>query len=360
MSYLQLLILLLCYISPLPHSPLPPPPASSVCLISRDPQRTYKDLLAANDITFISRVVGIEKLKGKFKPFEARRQLMQEHDVFLCDEAVLDLMPSLLGKMFFEAKKQPLPVNMKRKDLKAELARAINSTAWRASPGTSHAVRIATAGHHAENEVEENVLAAIPSVIEAMYKQQRQPPRPTTKKKKGGPRPGEEAADGAENVPQELSREELAVEAWSDIKSIGIKTSASVMLPIWTCELDGARTEDKAAKGGVKKKSAAKAAEKEDEAMEETAAVEEPAPVAAKANGKKAKAEAAPASKSQEVKKDASKSKAASSKTADKKKVAPSSAAGQKAKGQATGAGSNAKVSVAAKRAAVKGKGKKA
>jgi ribosome biogenesis protein UTP30 len=76
-------------------------------LITKDPQREYKDLLASpeHNIKFISRVVGLAKLKGKFKPFEARRELLREHDMFLCDDRVLATMPKLLGSMFFDAKK---------------------------------------------------------------------------------------------------------------------------------------------------------------------------------------------------------------------------------------------------------------
>lgn len=44
-------------------------------------------------------------MKGKFKPFEARRELMRDHELFLCDERISQLVPGLLGKMFFEAKK---------------------------------------------------------------------------------------------------------------------------------------------------------------------------------------------------------------------------------------------------------------
>lgn len=91
--------------SQLPHPPLPPPPTTSVCLIVKDPQREYKDLLASSDIKFVSRVVGVKKLKGKFKPFEARRALMKEHELFLADERVMGLMPELLGKIFYESKK---------------------------------------------------------------------------------------------------------------------------------------------------------------------------------------------------------------------------------------------------------------
>lgn len=50
-------------------------------------------------------MVGLEKLKGKFKPFEARRALMREHELFLADERVMGLMPQLLGKVFYDSKK---------------------------------------------------------------------------------------------------------------------------------------------------------------------------------------------------------------------------------------------------------------
>jgi len=50
-------------------------------------------------------VVGVAKLKGKYKGFEERRQLLKENGLFLADERVVPLLPKLLGKMFFEAKK---------------------------------------------------------------------------------------------------------------------------------------------------------------------------------------------------------------------------------------------------------------
>ena len=47
----------------------------------------------------------MEKLKGKFKPFEARRTLLKENGLFLADERVIPLLPKLLGTKWFEAKK---------------------------------------------------------------------------------------------------------------------------------------------------------------------------------------------------------------------------------------------------------------
>lgn len=81
------------------------PRTTPICLLVKDPQREYKDLLAAQNVKFISRVVGVEKLKGKFKPFDARRELLRDHGLFLADDRIIPMLPTLLGKMFFDAKK---------------------------------------------------------------------------------------------------------------------------------------------------------------------------------------------------------------------------------------------------------------
>ena len=89
---------------PLKHS-LHDQSSLSVCLLVKDPQREYTDLLTTLNIKLIERVVGVSKLKGKFKAFDARRQLLQDHDLFLADDRILPLLPKLLGKKWFDAKK---------------------------------------------------------------------------------------------------------------------------------------------------------------------------------------------------------------------------------------------------------------
>lgn len=84
---------------------MPPPPASLVGLITKPPQRTYKDLLAGAGVGFVNRVVDTDKLRGKWRPFEARRNLCAENDVWLVDDRVVPSMPGLLGKVWFDAKK---------------------------------------------------------------------------------------------------------------------------------------------------------------------------------------------------------------------------------------------------------------
>ncbi|KIJ54798.1 hypothetical protein M422DRAFT_775026 [Sphaerobolus stellatus SS14] len=173
--------------------PLVDPRLTAVCLITKDPQREYKDLLDNKNVNFISRVVGVEKLKGKFKGFDARRLLLRENGLFLADDRVIPLLPKLLGKEWFKAKKQPIPVSLTKQDLKAELEKAISSTYFLQNQGTCTSVKIANVSHK-ESEVLANLKTAIPAVVS----------------KVGG---------------------------WENIQSLNIKTSTSVSLPIWTCPL---------------------------------------------------------------------------------------------------------------------------
>ncbi|KAI0315590.1 ribosomal protein L1p/L10e family-domain-containing protein [Amylostereum chailletii] len=178
---------------PVKH-PLVDPRTTPVCLITKDPQREYKDRLEADGIKFVNRVVGVTKLKGKFKPFEARRLLLQENGLFLADERIVPLLPALLGKIFFKAKKQPIPVNLTRKDLKGELERAISSTYMHQNQGTCTSVKIAALSH-TPAQVLANLEAALPAVVKALK--------------------GE----------------------WDNVQSLSIKTNASAALPIWSCVL---------------------------------------------------------------------------------------------------------------------------
>ncbi|KAH8114552.1 ribosomal protein L1 [Phellopilus nigrolimitatus] len=191
---------------PLVH-PIVDPRITPVCLITKDPQREYKDLLESHNIKFISRVVGITKLKGKFKPFEARRMLMKENGLFLADERVVPLLPGLLGKIFFDAKKQPIPVSLTKKDLKGELERAVSSTFMHQNQGTCTSVKIGIITQSPEH-ILDNLKTALPAIV---------------KRIEGG---------------------------WDNIQSFHVKTNSSVSLPIWACNLgegDGGRWEAKAA-----------------------------------------------------------------------------------------------------------------
>ena len=72
----------------------------SVCLIVKDPQSEWKEKLAGLKV---DKIIGVSKLRAKYKPYEAKRQLCASYDLFLGDERVVELLPKMLGKTFFKA-----------------------------------------------------------------------------------------------------------------------------------------------------------------------------------------------------------------------------------------------------------------
>ncbi|KIM24721.1 hypothetical protein M408DRAFT_10855 [Serendipita vermifera MAFF 305830] len=210
---------------PLAH-PIVDPRVSSICLITKDPQRAYKDLLQKQNIGFISRVVGITKLKGKFSPYDARRQLAGDHGLFLADERIIPLLPKLLGKAFFKKKKQPIPVNLLKKDLKAELESAISSTYMHQNAGTSLAIKMGHTGMDARKLVA-NIEKATPAVARKLYA--------VNKRRKSGEK--NKPVVVKESMKSEEEKIQEREEAWENIQSLGIKTHSSVCLPIWSCSL---------------------------------------------------------------------------------------------------------------------------
>lgn len=98
----------------------------SICLVTKDPQRYYKDLMKSYNIS-VARVIGVGKLRKKFKELEAKRILCDNHDVFLVDDRVLPIIPRWFGNYFYRKGKAPIKVNLKKKNLKSEIEEATRS-----------------------------------------------------------------------------------------------------------------------------------------------------------------------------------------------------------------------------------------
>lgn len=101
---------------PVPHS-LHASPMTTICLITADPQRAFKDAIAHASFPTalfkrITRVIGLKKLSERYKSFESRRQLLREHDVFLADDRIITRLPQILGKTFYKGSKKPIPVSL--------------------------------------------------------------------------------------------------------------------------------------------------------------------------------------------------------------------------------------------------------
>ncbi len=48
-------------------------------------------------IAGVAKVIGLSKLKGKYEPFEAKRQLCNSYDLFVADDRVVPSLPKLIG-----------------------------------------------------------------------------------------------------------------------------------------------------------------------------------------------------------------------------------------------------------------------
>jgi ribosome biogenesis protein UTP30 len=55
-------------------------------------------------------VLGVSKLKTKYKQYEAKRQLLGGYDRFLADDRVVPLLARLLGSKFWQRKRYHSPM----------------------------------------------------------------------------------------------------------------------------------------------------------------------------------------------------------------------------------------------------------
>ncbi|KAF8924339.1 ribosomal protein L1p/L10e family-domain-containing protein [Dissophora ornata] len=173
---------------PLKHSIIAPD--AEVCLFVKDPQKDYKRLLEQKNVESVSKVIGVSKLRAKYKPYEAKRQLCASYGMFLADARVVAVLPKLLGKTFFLKKKQPIPVDMTKGDLKKEIERAMGSTYMHLTSGTCMAVKVGLTSQSA-SEITANIQTAMPYIIAKIPRQ------------------------------------------WKNIQAINLKTNDSIALPIF-------------------------------------------------------------------------------------------------------------------------------
>ncbi|KAL1954545.1 hypothetical protein VTO42DRAFT_1055 [Malbranchea cinnamomea] len=178
---------------PVPHS-LYTSESLRICLITADPQRAVKDVVA--DPSFpkslssrTTKIIGYSKLKDRYKSFESRRQLLAEHDVFLADDRIIMRLIQTLGKTFFKSSKRPIPIRieeiqkvngkrLKKEEKKRpppdekyaavaspevvakEIERTLNTVPVHLAPATTAAVKVGLAGFTPE-QLSQNIQAVV-------------------------------------------------------------------------------------------------------------------------------------------------------------------------------------------------------
>ncbi len=211
-----------------PHS-INSSPSLSICLITADPQRAVKDVVA--DPTFpaslsarIGKVIGFSKLKAKYHSFESRRQLLAEHEVFLADDRIITRLVETLGKIFYkDSAKRPIPIRISKQE-KVD-GKRIKPNNNRKSPSEDHSATVASPSIVAK-EIQ-SALNAVPISL----------------------RPGTNAAvrvGRASFTPTQLSEniatvapaliDRYVARGWRNVKGIHIKSPNSAALPIWLAD----------------------------------------------------------------------------------------------------------------------------
>ncbi|EMC96628.1 hypothetical protein BAUCODRAFT_42475, partial [Baudoinia panamericana UAMH 10762] len=200
-----------------------------VCLITADPQRKYKDLISHPAFPVelgsrIKRVLGLEKLKARYKSFESRRQLLGEYDVFLADDRVITYLPQVLGKVFYKGgSKRPIPVSLegKRQNVDEQGAKR-----RKLSEGGTKVVKAEVKPQDVAREIEKAASSALVHLA----------PSTTTAVKVGrATMQPEQLQANVEAVVQGLVQKYVP-QQWRNVRSVHIKGPNTAALPIWMAE----------------------------------------------------------------------------------------------------------------------------
>jgi ribosome biogenesis protein UTP30 len=117
----------------------------SVCLIVKEDAKKWVQEIISNfpaEMGFVKKVLGLQSLRKKHGRFEQRRQLLARFDVFMADDRILPMLAKSLGKDFFKAKKQPIPIAITRKQaLPFTIRQSLQATFLFIPAGTTLTVR---------------------------------------------------------------------------------------------------------------------------------------------------------------------------------------------------------------------------
>ncbi|CAL3965230.1 unnamed protein product [Diplocarpon coronariae] len=204
-------------------------PTTTICLITADPQRTYKDIIASPEFpaelaSRITRVVGVSKLKKKWNQYEAQRKLYAEHDIFLADDRVVTQLPKSLGKTFYKSQsKRPIPVSIMEPSPKSNGKKIAKA---KGGPSEKTGGRGAASAKAIANEITKALSSAIATLT----------PSTNTAVRIGYANwEAEKLAANIEAVSLALIDKNVA-KKWRGVRSLHIKGPETAALPIWLAD----------------------------------------------------------------------------------------------------------------------------
>lgn len=215
----------------LPHS-IYTSPQLSICLITPDPQRTFKDIVADSSFptalsSQIKRVIDIKKLAAKYHSFESKRLLMDSHDLFFADDRIITYLPKILGKTFYNTtSKRPIPVRLqavKNKEEREKKNAALPSMKPRKVPSDSKSVATPTQVAH---EIERTLSMTMINLSSSA----------TTAIRVGLSTFSPEQLTANIEAVTTAVIEKVIPKKWKGVKSIHVKGPNTMALPIWLAE----------------------------------------------------------------------------------------------------------------------------
>ncbi|KAI2777317.1 ribosomal protein L1 [Daldinia loculata] len=203
-----------------PH-PLNTDSEATICLITAEPQRAYKNLVASDEFPAelrkrVTRVIDVSKLKAKFKAYEAQRKLYNEHDIFLGDTRIINRLPGILGKTFYgTTAKRPIPVEIQARVPKSD-GKRVKRTKDAENPNTATPIQLA-------GEIERAAGAALVNLSPTVN---------TAIRIGNASLTAEQIAENVEVVAKNLV-EKFVPGKWKNVRGIYIKGPETAALPIW-------------------------------------------------------------------------------------------------------------------------------
>lgn len=135
-----------------------------------EPQFAMGDGDGENLGKMVDKVLSFSKLRTSYKQFKDKRELRDRFDVFLADERIVPMLGKLLGKTFFDRKKQPVAVKVtKPGKLASQIKEATSSARFVLKAGTCVALNLAHTDL-SEKACVENVLAGVDAVVDLVPK----------------------------------------------------------------------------------------------------------------------------------------------------------------------------------------------
>ena len=210
----------------LPHS-LHTSPHTSICVITPEPQRQFKDAIAHPSFPQtlskrITKIISIKKLEARYHSFESKRQLRDSYDIFLADDRIVTYLASFLGKTFYNTTaKRPIPISLEASKPKERKNAALPSTKRRNEPSDTKSI---AAPPLLAKEIERTLSTAQINLF----------PSTTTAVRVGlASFTPEQLAANIETVMASLAG---ILVGWKNVRAVHVKGPNTMALPIWLAE----------------------------------------------------------------------------------------------------------------------------